>query len=150
MWEIRYNGELQHHGVKGQKWGVRRYQNSDGSLTPAGKKRYDREQNRSLRKQDRIRKKEMRKAVRNRRLLSDEELDQKIKRIEKEKRLRELTDEEINRGRKITSEVLTQSGKSVATTLTKGAALYGVKYAMTKEFDIKDAASYVAPKPKNK
>lgn len=31
---------LVHHGVKGQKWGVRRYQNSDGSLTPAGKKRY--------------------------------------------------------------------------------------------------------------
>lgn len=32
--------ELQHHGVKGMKWGVRRYQNKDGSLTPAGKKRY--------------------------------------------------------------------------------------------------------------
>lgn len=31
--------ELYHHGVKGQKWGVRRYQNEDGSLTPAGKKR---------------------------------------------------------------------------------------------------------------
>lgn len=31
--------ELQHHGVKGQKWGVRRYQNKDGSLTPEGKKR---------------------------------------------------------------------------------------------------------------
>lgn len=31
--------ELQHHGIKGQKWGVRRYQNEDGSLTPAGKKR---------------------------------------------------------------------------------------------------------------
>lgn len=33
--------ELQHWGIKGQKWGVRRYQNKDGSLTPAGKKRYD-------------------------------------------------------------------------------------------------------------
>ena len=32
--------ELYHHGVKGQKWGVRRYQYADGSLTPAGKKRY--------------------------------------------------------------------------------------------------------------
>ena len=33
-------GILAHHGVKGQRWGVRRYQNDDGSLTDAGKKRY--------------------------------------------------------------------------------------------------------------
>jgi len=32
--------ELQHHGVLGMKWGVRRYQNEDGSLTPAGEKHY--------------------------------------------------------------------------------------------------------------
>ena len=35
------DNELQHFGIKGMKWGVRRYQNKDGSLTPAGKKRYD-------------------------------------------------------------------------------------------------------------
>ena len=34
------SNELQHWGIKGQKWGVRRYQNADGSLTPAGIKRY--------------------------------------------------------------------------------------------------------------
>ena len=34
------NNELYHHGIKGMKWGIRRYQNSDGSLTPSGKKRY--------------------------------------------------------------------------------------------------------------
>lgn len=35
------NSYLAHHGIKGQKWGVRRYQNEDGSLTEEGKKRYD-------------------------------------------------------------------------------------------------------------
>ena len=35
-----YETTLQHWGIKGQKWGVRRYQNKDGSLTSAGKKRY--------------------------------------------------------------------------------------------------------------
>lgn len=32
--------ELSHHGIKGQKWGIRRFQNEDGSLTPAGRERY--------------------------------------------------------------------------------------------------------------
>ena len=34
------NGELYHHGIKGQKWGVRRWQNADGTFNEAGKKRY--------------------------------------------------------------------------------------------------------------
>ena len=37
---MEYN-ELYHWGIKGQRWGVRRYQNPDGSLTPAGKIRYE-------------------------------------------------------------------------------------------------------------
>lgn len=34
-----YNDELYHHGIKGMKWGVRRYQNANGSYTSAGKQR---------------------------------------------------------------------------------------------------------------
>ena len=41
MWQYISYTELYHHGIKGQKWGVRRFQNKDGSLTPAGQKRYD-------------------------------------------------------------------------------------------------------------
>lgn len=41
MWH--YNDELYHFGVKGQRWGIRRYQNPDGSLTELGKKHYARQ-----------------------------------------------------------------------------------------------------------
>lgn len=43
MWVYNDPNTLMHYGVKGMKWGVRRYQNKDGSLTPAGKKRYSKE-----------------------------------------------------------------------------------------------------------
>jgi hypothetical protein len=38
--KVSYLDELYHHGIKGQRWGVRRYQNPDGTLTARGRKRY--------------------------------------------------------------------------------------------------------------
>lgn len=133
--------ELYHYGIKGQKWGVRRFQNKDGSLTNAGKKRQDK-------MADKEKKTAMKKDVKNRRTLSDADLKKKIERIKMEKQLKDLTAEEISPGKKFVSDVMSASGKKVATALASGAMLYGVKVAMTKKFDIKDAAAYMTPKPK--
>lgn len=50
MWVWDDGTELYHHGIKGQKWGVRRFQYEDGSLTPAGRQRYSSEQLRTFKK----------------------------------------------------------------------------------------------------
>lgn len=51
-----FKDHLSHHGIKGMHWGVRRYQNSDGTLTDAGKKRYNRDiqENLAKKKDNRI------------------------------------------------------------------------------------------------
>ena len=43
MWSYNYSDELCHFGIKGMKWGIRRYRNKDGTLTKAGKRRYQKE-----------------------------------------------------------------------------------------------------------
>lgn len=47
---LQYETELYHHGIKGQKWGVRKYQNADGSYTAAGRKRYAKQLTRDFNK----------------------------------------------------------------------------------------------------
>ena len=63
-----YSDELMHHGIKGQKWGIRKYQNEDGSLTPEGMRRYGVDSEGNMSKEGMIRryrdaKKAMRKST---------------------------------------------------------------------------------------
>ena len=143
------NCSIYHSGVKGMKWGVRRYQNADGTLTDAGKKRYSSKPD-AKKLADEKKKAEMKDAAKNRRTLSDADIKKRIERIKLEKQLKDLTDEELTPGKKAVKEILSSSGKKVANAVITGAVLYGVKAAMTKKFDIAEAAGYMTPKPKNK
>ena len=111
---------LAHHGILGMKWGVRRYQNKDGSLTKEGMKRYAREERLTEKRED----------VKYRSTLTDQELRDKINRLQLERQLRQLTDEEINRGRSAVNEILSKVGKDTATEILKavfkGFGLYGI------------------------
>ena len=63
---------LAHHGILGMKWGVRRYQNEDGTLTEAGKKKYGNSAKR-------LKVKNAKEAYKKRNKFTDEELDQLVK-----------------------------------------------------------------------
>lgn len=57
-----YINELYHHGIKGQRWGIRRYQNENGTLTPAGQKRKEKKE---LKQQKKTEKKELIRRLKN-------------------------------------------------------------------------------------
>ena len=112
--------ELCHYGVKGMKWGVRRYRNADGSLTAAGRRRnakmaarlYERQKLRSAQ----LNLMSKGRSARQARGKSTVELDSHIKNVKRnirnekrflEKTLSELTPEEIARGKKYVMAVRT-------------------------------------------
>jgi hypothetical protein len=69
---------IEHHGIKGQKWGIRRFQNEDGSLTEAGKKHYSKTISDV---------KERKKTFKERKNLSTEELRSRLTRYQLEDQL---------------------------------------------------------------
>lgn len=132
------DNELYHYGVVGMKWGVHR--------TPEelGHKKI------SKRKQEQQIKKNRRKASKTRRMLSDDELTRRISRLEKEKKLKELTDNDVNRGKVAVQKALKAIGKGTAKIVGPamiGATAYAVKVAMTGEYDVKEAVKWIVPNP---
>ena len=64
--------------------------------------------------------------------------------------VKNLTEDDIAPGRKYVSEILSASGKKALTMAAAGAMTYAVKTAMTKEFNLKEAAQYIAANPNKK
>lgn len=130
------DSELCHYGVKGMKWGIRRYQNKDGTLTDAGKRRQTKKESKE---QKRTQKNETKKQTSSKKKksaseMTDSELQDTIRRMELEKRYRDLVRDaqpKKTKGQQFVENVLTRSGENIATQFTT----YAMGRAVNKAFE---------------
>ena len=149
---VIYSDELCHYGIKGQKWGFRRYQNPDGSLTTAGKARYSTGKMRipffgkkkTTAAKVKSKSETQPTAKKTSKEMSNDELASAIRRMELEQRYSQLSAPanapKLSAGRKFVNDVLYQSSKQVATQLATYAMGTAINKAVGKKvINIKEA-----------
>ena len=117
------NNELYHYGILGMKWGIRRYQNKDGTLTAAGKKRLA-EIEKNQEKNQEKKKLSYSESIKNTAAsMSDEELNKVVNRLRLEQQFRELysdlNPQKVSAGKKFVDKILAPAATEAAKNLTK-------------------------------
>ena len=115
------NDYLMHHGIKGQKWGVRRFQNPDGTRTAAGK---NREKENRIDHDKLVKSTDAKALYENRGQLSDRELQDRLNRLRNEQELKRMADNSSN-GKSTAKKILKDNGKELAKELSKNAMRAG-------------------------
>lgn len=120
---------LAHYGIRGMKWGVRRYQNKDGSLTAAGKKRYSGDGGNAGTTKSTTSSSSGRKKVSE---MTDDELNRAVRRLQLEQQYRQLNPEKISAGQKFVNKVAKDVIIPAATTVARNAVQKVMQDAVSK------------------
>ncbi len=122
--ELAHYDYLKHYGILGMKWGIRRFQNKDGTLTPAGKLRYQKNKDGTLtpagKKSYSYQQRYGQKSVEE---MSDAELRRAINRLHMERQYSQLKPSSINKGKEYAQKVF-KAGTSVAAITTATLTIY--------------------------